>query len=40
VTEIDLAGLGNQPNAGTDHTADQNSRRTANHPNSRAYART
>jgi len=38
VTEIYLTRLGNQPNARTDHTANQNSRRTANDANSGAYA--
>ena len=38
VTEIYLTRLGNQPNACTDHTANQNSRRTANDANSGAYA--
>ncbi|HET7083990.1 MAG TPA: hypothetical protein VFI23_04410 [Rhizomicrobium sp.] len=40
MTQIYLTRLGNQPNAGADHTAYQNSRRTANDPNSSAYART
>jgi hypothetical protein len=40
VTEIYLARLGNQPNAGTNHTTYQNSRRTANYTNPGAYART
>jgi len=40
VTEIYLTRLGNQPNAGTDYTAYQNSRRTANYTNPSAYART
>ena len=40
VTQIYLTRLGNQPDAGADHTAYQDSRRTPNYTDSSAYART